>query len=89
MTREIYTVRVHREGGDDLWTEVLELPGHLASGETFDQLREAVAEAIGLYLSDDDRPVRVERSTWQAEPEHAEYRDEVILADAPPPSVPA
>jgi predicted RNase H-like HicB family nuclease len=82
VRQEIYTVRVHHEELGDLWAEVLELPGCFASGATLNELQEAVAEAIGLYLSDDDHQVRVEQSTWPAAPQQAEYRDKVVLTDA-------
>jgi predicted RNase H-like HicB family nuclease len=49
---EVYTVRVHNEPGELLWAEVLELPGVFATGTDMDDLREALAEAIGLYLSE-------------------------------------
>jgi predicted RNase H-like HicB family nuclease len=51
-TREVI-VRVHE--GDDgwLWSEVLDLPGCFASGRTLDELRDALEEAIALYVSDD------------------------------------
>jgi predicted RNase H-like HicB family nuclease len=55
----IYTLRIHREPGQRLWAEIAELPGCFASGVDMDELREALAEAIGLYLSTPDRPVRV------------------------------
>ena len=45
------TVTVHREGGS-LWSEVAELPGCFASGRTLEELREALAEAVGRYLWD-------------------------------------
>jgi predicted RNase H-like HicB family nuclease len=45
------TVTVHAERGS-LWSEVPELPGCFASGRTLDELREALAEAVGLYLWD-------------------------------------
>lgn len=45
------TVVVHQEGGS-FWSEVSELPGCFASGRTLDQLGEALAEAVGLYLWD-------------------------------------
>ena len=32
MAGEVYTVRVHHEPGEDLWAEVLELPGCFAAG---------------------------------------------------------
>ncbi len=34
------------------WSEVAELPGCFASGRTLGELREALAEAVGLYLWD-------------------------------------
>lgn len=47
-----YIVRVHEEG-DSLWAEVLDLPGCFASGANLEELREALQEAISLYVSDD------------------------------------
>lgn len=32
MAEEVYTVRVHHEPGEELWAEVLELPGCFAAG---------------------------------------------------------
>ena len=55
-----YTVRIHREAGHDLWAEVLELPGCFASGRTIGELREALGEAISLYLSEPGHEVHVE-----------------------------
>jgi predicted RNase H-like HicB family nuclease len=57
------TVVVHQER-DGFWSEVEELPGCFASGRTLSELREALAEAIGLYLDEDphdlsDHPLRV------------------------------
>jgi predicted RNase H-like HicB family nuclease len=48
-----YTAQVHHEDGM-YWAEVDELPGCFASGETLDELGEALAEAISLYQADDD-----------------------------------
>ena len=45
-----YIARVHEEDGS-LWAEVLDLPGCFASGETLDELREALEEAVALYLA--------------------------------------
>lgn len=45
-----FRVEVHHEDGS-YWAQVVEMPGCFASGDTFDELREALAEAIGLYLS--------------------------------------
>ena len=46
-----------REEGSGFWAEVSQLPGCFASGRTLTELREALAEAIGLYLS--DRPAQL------------------------------
>ncbi len=48
---ERYTVRVHQEPGHELWAEVLELPGCFATGTDMEDLRQALTEAISLYLS--------------------------------------
>jgi predicted RNase H-like HicB family nuclease len=45
------TVRVHEEDGS-YWAEVLELPGCFASGDTLDELRAALDEAIRLHRDD-------------------------------------
>lgn len=52
MTGVEYIAKVHRED-DALWAEVLDLPGCFASGESLDELREALEEAVKLYLSGD------------------------------------
>ena len=52
MAGEVYTVRVHHEQGEKLWAEVLELPGCFAAGADVRELREALTEAISLYLSE-------------------------------------
>ncbi len=56
----VYTVRIHSEPDQDLWAEVEELPGCFASGRDMDELREALSEAVSLYLSEPGREVRVE-----------------------------
>ncbi len=48
-----YIVRVNQEEDGSLWAEVLELPGCFASGDTLDALRDALEEAISLYVTDD------------------------------------
>lgn len=56
MNRTEYIARVHEEDGL-LWAEVLDLPGCFASGDSLDELRESLEEAVVLYLSDgSDRP---------------------------------
>ncbi|HUA42630.1 MAG TPA: hypothetical protein VMA32_13735, partial [Streptosporangiaceae bacterium] len=45
-----FTVRVHEEPGEPLWCEVLELPACFASGDDWDELTEALTEAISLCL---------------------------------------
>ncbi len=55
MTEREYRVLVHEEDGS-YWAEVAELPGCFASGRDLDELREAVVEAITLYLATDDVP---------------------------------
>ena len=57
---ERYTVRVHQEPGHELWAEVLELPGVFVSGEDMEELRQALTEAISLYLSGPDGEVHVD-----------------------------
>jgi predicted RNase H-like HicB family nuclease len=51
------TVTVHAEQ-DGYWSEIRELPGCFASARTLDELREALGEAVGLYLW--DRPASLE-----------------------------
>jgi predicted RNase H-like HicB family nuclease len=61
-----YVVRVHEEPDGSLWAEVVDLPGCFASGDTLDELRDAVGEAIRLYRSDD--AVSSEAATRDAVP---------------------
>ena len=59
---EVYTVRVHREPGEQTWAEVLELPGVFVTGDDMEELRLALTEAIGMYLSEpgDEKHVELE-----------------------------
>jgi predicted RNase H-like HicB family nuclease len=50
------TLVIHRQAAG-YWSEVRELPGCFASARTLAELREAVEEAVGLYLW--DRPAAV------------------------------
>ena len=47
-----YVVRVHDAEDGTLWAEVVDLPGCFATGDNPDELREALEEAIPLYLSE-------------------------------------
>jgi predicted RNase H-like HicB family nuclease len=51
MAEREYRVLVHEEGSS-YWAEVEGLPGCFASGSDLDELREAVEEAITLYLAE-------------------------------------
>lgn len=46
------TVLVRLED-DAFWATVEECPGIFATGDTLGELRESLAEAVGLYFSDD------------------------------------
>lgn len=48
-----YRVLIRQEDGT-YWATVDELPGVFATGDTLDELKEAVVEAITLYVADDD-----------------------------------
>jgi predicted RNase H-like HicB family nuclease len=52
MSMEL-TVRVHEEDGS-YWAEVVELPGCFASGDTLDELRAGLDEAVRMCA---DQPV--------------------------------
>lgn len=49
MTTRTFNLTVHYEDGH-YWTEVEEIPGCFASGRDLDELKEALAEAIGMCL---------------------------------------
>jgi len=53
-----------REEGAGYWSEISELPGCFASGRTLNELREALGEAIGLYLW--DQPAEIEAAQLRA-----------------------
>jgi predicted RNase H-like HicB family nuclease len=46
-----FVVKVHTEDGS-YWAQVVELPGVFASGDTLDELVEALGEAISLYRNE-------------------------------------
>jgi predicted RNase H-like HicB family nuclease len=62
MVEKVYAVRVHHEPGEELWAEVPELPECFAAGSDMEDLRQALSEAISLYLSEpgDEKHVEVE-----------------------------
>jgi len=49
MPQREYRARVHEEDGT-YWAEVDGLPGCFASGHDLDELRQALVEAITVYL---------------------------------------
>ena len=63
-----FTLKIQHEK-DHIWVEVEELPGCFASGADIDELREALAEAIGMYLSDDVRTVQIRNLDFVPPPE--------------------
>jgi predicted RNase H-like HicB family nuclease len=73
------TVEVHDEDGV-LWGQVVELPGCFATGETLDELTEALEEAIALYQADTQpAPVTKRRAHGRS----GRYRvDRLTLVDA-------
>jgi predicted RNase H-like HicB family nuclease len=66
------TIHVHRDDdGGELWADIDELPGCFASGHDMNELREALNEAVSLYLSEPGRPERIELDVTE---EHASVR---------------
>lgn len=74
----VWHVRVHSEDGS-LWAEVLDLPGCFASGDTMDELVDALTEAIGLYLTSKNvevtvKDLRLVRDDGEKETDGCDYR---------------
>lgn len=67
------TVEVHKEG-PGYWAHVVDLPGCFAAELSLEELREALEEAIGLYLW--DHPNAVILSDQELEP--GEVRIQVV-----------
>ncbi len=63
MAEGTLTVRFHEEDGS-FWAEINELPGCFASGESMEELQEALSEAVSFYLSTPERHVRVLLNFW-------------------------
>lgn len=47
-----FNAKIYEEDDGSYWAEVEELPGCFASGATLDELREALIEAISIYVAD-------------------------------------
>jgi len=72
MSKHEYIVKVHEEENGSLWAEVLELPGCFASGGNLEELREALEEAISLYLLDEPEGGKLEGPLAPAPQPHME-----------------
>jgi predicted RNase H-like HicB family nuclease len=46
-------VLVHQDSEGGFWAEVPSLPGCMTQGESLDEVRTRIAEAINAYLEDD------------------------------------
>lgn len=80
LPREM-TLVIHQEDGM-FWTEVPELPGCFASGHNLNELKEALAEAIGIYLTDSpDQQLKVSVELGPP-PDAAEFPARLQLAAA-------
>lgn len=55
-----YRVIVHGDDDGSMWAEVEQLPGLFVSAENEDELKEALIEAIGMYLSTPTATVKVQ-----------------------------
>lgn len=67
----VLNLTVHFEE-DQIWAEVDDLPGCFAAGRNMEELQEALAEAIGFYLTEGEKPASV--SELQVEPASATAR---------------
>lgn len=76
-----YAVTVHHEDDGSYWAEVDELPGCFASGESLDELWEALGEAVSLYLSSDKSPLEVKISNIEqvSKAEHEHYDAKILV----------
>lgn len=71
-----YQINQHYEEGS-YWAEVIDLPGCFASGETLEELQDALAEAIGIYLSTPGTTV-----TLRPVPDGSKIVEQQFLVDA-------
>lgn len=72
-----YVVRVHDEDDGSLWAEVLDLPGCFASGHSLDELRDALQEAISLYVADHPQAGKISEMGRQGQMRVGEMRVKV------------
>jgi predicted RNase H-like HicB family nuclease len=76
-----YRLIVHHEK-NRVWAEVVELPGCFAAGKDMDELREALTEVIGMYLTEGDEKVTVSHLEIEPSPppaiERVPVRVEVV-----------
>lgn len=54
-----FDVRIHHEDGS-YWAEIPEMPGLFVSGDSIEEIREALAEALGQYLSSKNVSINVD-----------------------------
>lgn len=54
-----FHANVHHEGGS-YWAEIVEMPGCFASGDTIEELQEALAEAMSLYQTSQNVSVTIQ-----------------------------
>ncbi len=57
---ESYTVIIHEAEEGGYWGEVLELPGCLSQGETIDEFRHNIREALEAVLESESETPRIE-----------------------------
>jgi predicted RNase H-like HicB family nuclease len=53
------TAKLHHEDGS-YWAQVVELPGCFATGDTLDELTEALNETVRMYLAEDGQEPSLE-----------------------------
>lgn len=82
-TTTTYTVHVHTEDDGSLWAEVVDLPGCFASGDTLDELWEALQEAVSLYLTDDPEVGRISNVEPADEPPSRPMRVDELRVRVP------
>jgi predicted RNase H-like HicB family nuclease len=92
VAKVTFNVTVHEEDDGSFWAEVAELPGCFASGFSIDEVKEALYEAMTLWLPEgvelgeakwapleESKPVRTRPSARTARP-NKRLRKTVITA---------